>query len=84
MKKIVTMIGVVLLLVSSAFADDVQIDSNGNVKTGVASAGNLEVTGASAEKAIVGQASGTGGAGVYGINTTSGNYGYLGWDAYGV
>ncbi|MBI5664777.1 MAG: hypothetical protein HZC49_06790 [Nitrospirae bacterium] len=79
MKKVMTMIGALLLLAANTFADDVSIDSSGNVTTGVPSAGNLEVTGSSAEKAIVGQASGTGGAGVYGINSTYGNYGYLGY-----
>ncbi|MBI5664778.1 MAG: hypothetical protein HZC49_06795 [Nitrospirae bacterium] len=79
MKHIIILIGAVLLLASNVFADDVYIDSSGNVTTGVPSAGNLEVTGSSAEKAIVGQSSGTGGAGVYGINSTYGNYGFLGY-----
>jgi len=34
MKKITIIISVLLLLVSNAFADDVKIDSNGNVTTG--------------------------------------------------
>ena len=85
MKKLLVMLsGILLLFGANALADDVSIDSSGNVTTGVSSSGNLEVTGASAEKAIVGQSSGTGGSGVYGINTTSGSYGYLGRDSYGV
>ena len=69
----------------NVFADDVSIDSSGNVKTGVSNANaELEVTGASGEGGILGSASGTGASGVYGINTTYGNYGILGYDGYGV
>lgn len=85
MKKIIILIGVLLLMVSNIFADDVSIDSSGNVKTGVSNANaELEVTGASGEGGILGSASGTGASGVYGINTTYGNYGILGYDNYGV
>jgi hypothetical protein len=77
-KKISVLIIGFLLISSTVFADDVSIDSDGNVITGISSSGNLEVTGASAEKAVVGLASGTGGTGVHGKNITYGNYGILG------
>jgi hypothetical protein len=67
-----------MLIGATVFADDVSIDSNGNVTTNVNSSGNLEVTGASAEKAVVGLSSGSGGTGVEGKNITYGNYGILG------
>jgi len=82
MKKTVIIVMMGLLLISlNVFAqDDVSIDSDGNVWTGVSnSSGNLAVFGASGEDAIVGSASGTGSAGVYGINTDNGNYGILGY-----
>jgi hypothetical protein len=80
-KEIFIMIlAIVLTGTTFVYADDVSIDSEGNVTTGVANPNaNLEVTGASAEDAIVGSASGTGAAGVYGINTDNGNYGILGY-----
>jgi hypothetical protein len=77
-KKILVLIAVFMLSGTHVFADDVSIDSYGNVETGVSRSGNLEVTGASAEKAIVGLASGTGGEGVRGENITYGNFGILG------
>jgi hypothetical protein len=84
MNKVFLTLISLLLLTSSVFADDVSIDSDGNVETGVSSSANLEVTGASGEDAILGSASGTGAAGVYGVNTTYDNYGILGYDSYGV
>ncbi|HDH06232.1 MAG TPA: hypothetical protein ENH01_11105, partial [Nitrospirae bacterium] len=87
MKKTMLFLMMILLLAGSAsvFANDVIIDSDGNMITGAsATDGNLEVTGASGEDGIVGSTSGTGAAGVYGENTTSGNYGLLGDDNYGV
>jgi hypothetical protein len=85
-KKILIFMAGLLLISNTVFAqDDVSIDSNGNVKTGVTNtSGNLEVTGASGEHGIVGSTSGTGAAGVYGINTTNNNYGILGYEQYGV
>jgi hypothetical protein len=67
-----------LLATSNIFADDVSIDSNGNVKTGVANpigSGNLDVTGASGEHAVRGVTSGTGAAGVFGENNDVSGYG---------
>jgi hypothetical protein len=85
MKIIIFCMGVVLLLASGLFADDVSIDESGNVTTGTSNSNaNLEVTGASAEDAIFGTASGTGAAGVYGGRTDNTNYGILGYDNYGV
>lgn len=85
MKKIAALLACLLLIASNIFADDVSIDSSGNVKTGVSnSSAELEVTGASGESGILGSTSGTGAAGMYGINTTYGNYGILGYDSYGV
>jgi hypothetical protein len=90
MKKILLMLIAGLLLIGvNVFANDVSIDSDGNVTTGVSNPNaNLEVIGASGEDAIQGSASGTGGAGVYGENATSGDYGILGYtdgvDYYGV
>ncbi|HDH05605.1 MAG TPA: hypothetical protein ENH01_07825, partial [Nitrospirae bacterium] len=86
MKKTMLFLMMVFLLTGSyAFANDVSIDSDGNVTTGISNTdANLEVTGASGEDGIVGSTSGTGAAGVYGENTTSGNYGLLGDDNYGV
>jgi hypothetical protein len=85
MKKILIFLSGLLLLSLNVFADDVSIDSNGNVKTGVSNANaELEVTGGSAEGAIRGTTSGTGASGVYGVNTTYGDYGILGYYGYGV
>jgi hypothetical protein len=78
MKKIMVLMVGLLLIGVNVFADDVSINDNGNITTGTSSSGNLEVTGASAEKAVVGLASGTGGTGVHGENTTYGNVGSLG------
>lgn len=84
-ETIMVLIAGILLMGVNVFADDVSIDSDGNVETGVSNtSANFEVTGASAEDAIFGSASGTGAAGVYGINTDNNNYGILGFDNYGV
>jgi len=87
MKRIVFILITVLLASFSSFADDVVIDENGNVETGVSSplgGGNLDVTGTSGQHAIFGSASGTGSAGVYGIRSDNSNYGILGYDNVGV
>jgi hypothetical protein len=67
--------------------DDVSIDSDGNVTTGVSNTyANFEVIGASAENAILGLTSGTGASGVVGVNSDSDFIGLLGTDntgAYG-
>jgi hypothetical protein len=81
MKKIMVICSVLLLLMAlNALAQDVSIDGNGNVTTGVINAdgGNLEVTGILGEDAIRGSTSGAGSAGVYGENTSNGVgvYGY--------
>jgi len=83
---IMTFITAFILLGMTVFANDVSIDDNGNVTTGASALGNLEVTGASGERAIYGIAADTGGVGVYGENTTLGNtnYGILGHLSYGV
>jgi len=84
MKKIfIIMVGLLLISLNVFAQDDVSIDSDGNVITGVSNTdGNLEVTGASGEDAIVGSTSGTGAAGVYGEHTTGvsiDSYGMLGY-----
>ena len=88
MKNILGLVVGLVLLSLNVFADDVSIDSNGNVTTGVSNTNaNLEVTGASGEDAIIGSASGTGAAGVYGEHRTGGGldtYGILGDETYGV
>ena len=87
MKKVLMSVILCLLINSNVFAqNDVSIDTNGNVTTGTSASGNLEVTGASGEKAIYGIGFDTGGAGVYGENTTlsNTNYGLLGHPSYGV
>jgi len=76
---ILVLVAGLLLTGVNTFADDVTIDSNGNITTGSSGSGNLEVTGASGEDAIVGSASGTGASGVYGINTDNNAYGILGY-----
>ncbi len=85
-KTILFFIAVLLIIGVNVFADDVSIDSFGNITTGLSSNGNLEVIGASGEYGIVGMASDTGGAGVYGENRTgiNVNYGILGYESYGV
>jgi hypothetical protein len=84
-KKILIIMAGLLLISLNVFADDVSIDSSGNVKTGVANTNaELEVTGGSAEGAIRGMTSGTGASGVYGINTTYSDFGILGYYGYGV
>lgn len=85
MKKILILTAIIILISITTFADDVTIDSSGNMTTGTsATDGNLEVIGSSGEDGIVGSTSGTGAAGVYGVNTTNSNYGILGYDTYGV
>ena len=81
----IVLMGLLLISLNALAQDDVSIDSDGNVSTGVSNTnGNLEVTGASGEDAIVGSASGTGAAGMYGVRTDNSNYGILGYDNYGV
>lgn len=81
MKKIMVICSVLLLLMAlNAHAQDISIDGNGNVTTGITNAdgGNLDVTGILGEDAIRGSTSGAGSAGVYGENTSNGVgvYGY--------
>jgi hypothetical protein len=84
-KKVLIMMLVILLISTSVYADDVTIDSDGNLATGTSNTdGKLEVFGTPAKHAIVGETSGGAAAGVYGINTNFGNYGLLGHDVYGV
>jgi len=83
-KNIMILIVGLLLISLNVFADDVSIDSNGNVITGSNAGANLEVTGASAEDAVSGSTSGTGAAGVYGERSDNNNYGILGYDNSGV
>lgn len=85
--KLAVLLSGILLTVPVSHAQDVSVDESGNLITGTSnSAGNLEVTGSSGEDSIIGFASGTGAAGVYGENMTGGstNYGILGNDQYGV
>jgi len=83
--RIVVLFVLSLLAASNVFADDVTIDSSGNVRTGVSNSNaELEVTGGSAEGAIRGMTSGTGASGVYGVNTSFGDYGILGYYGIGV
>ncbi len=86
MKKMCFILSMALILFgASVFANDIYIDGSGSMEMGTSNTNaNFEVTGASAEDAIVGVASGTGAAGVYGINTDNNNYGILGYDSYGV
>jgi len=82
---IIVLIAGLLLMGVNIFAEDVSIDSDGNVTTGTSNSdGNLEVIGASGEDGIVGSTSGTGAAGVYGVRIDNNNYGILGYDNYGV
>ena len=79
MIKIVGIIlAIVIFTASSLIAQDVSIDSAGNVSAGVTNpggSGNLDVTGNSGEHAVRGITSGTGAAGVYGENTDPSGYG---------
>ena len=86
MKKTILVLATGLLLIgSNIFAQDISIDSNGNLTTGTSNSyGNLKVTGESGEHAVAGETSGTGAAGAYGKNTDNNNYGALGTDTYGV
>jgi len=84
-RKILILIAGLLLISLNAFADDVSIDSSGNVRTGVSNTNaELEVAGGSGEGGILGTTSGTGASGVYGINTSYGDYGILGYYGTGV
>lgn len=85
MKKhtsIVIMISAIVLIGISVHADDVSIDSSGNVTTGVNSLGNLEVFGGSGETGIFSLSDGTGAAAVRGEHTFSTNFGILGMEAH--
>lgn len=83
--KVLTLTLGILLIAVNIFAQDVTIDSSGNVATGTSNSNaNLEVTGASGEDGIVGSTASTGRAGIYGINTSNNNYGTLGHSDYGV
>ncbi len=83
-RTLLVLLVVVLLIVAPAIANDVTIDSTGNIATGTSAGGNLEVTASSGEHGIVGITDGTGAPGVSRENTTFGNYGRLGDYAYGV
>ena len=84
-KAIMVLIAGLLLVGSNVLAQDVAIDSSGNLSIGTSNSyGNLKVTGESGEHAVAGETSGTGAAGVYGKSTTSNNIGALGTDVYGV
>jgi uncharacterized protein YbdZ (MbtH family) len=88
MKKYILIALLLVFAVMNAHAEDVTIDGDGNLTTGSSNTNaNLEVTGSSGEDGIIGSASGTGAAGVYGEHTTGGtvdSYGILGDDQYGV
>jgi len=84
-RKFFIILACIICSAGLAGAQDISIDSSGNLTTGSTNSnGNMEVTGASGQDSIVGSTSGTGAAGVYGGNTSSGNYGILGDDNYGV
>ncbi len=73
MKRVIIIFSIMLFAIA-AVAQDVSIDENGNVTTGINSAGggNLEVIGSSGQDGIRGSANGTNAAGVYGENTSDG------------
>ena len=48
-KAVLILIACLLLLASNVFADDVSIDQDGNITTGLSNSGNLEVIGSSGE-----------------------------------
>ncbi|MDH4028455.1 MAG: hypothetical protein OEU95_06475, partial [Nitrospirota bacterium] len=84
-QKILVFAAGLLVIGSSLFAQDILIDTDGNLTTGTSNSdGNLKVIGASGEHGIVGETAGTGAAGVIGINTDSNSYGAIGSDQYGV
>jgi len=81
---ILVLITGLLSLSTGTFADNVSVDSKGNISIGVLNInGNFEVTGELGKYAIVGYSMSTA-AGVYGINIPGNNYGVLGDDQYGV
>jgi hypothetical protein len=83
-KKILILIVGVLLISTYIFAQDVFIDSSGNLEIGTSNPdGKLEVIGEINRDAMIGSSSGIG-VGVYGENTTSNSYGYLGYFDIGV
>lgn len=83
-KKILLILGGLLFIASSVFSQDVLIDINGNLEIGTSNPdGRLEVFGDIDRYGIVGFSSGLG-IGVYGENTTSASYGYLGYSNAGV
>jgi hypothetical protein len=91
LKKLLVFIVVFIFLGVNAFGEDIYIDGDGNLQTGISNnMGNLKVTGASGEHGLVGEASGTGAAGVYGkagtgINDDFGTLGeFDGFNYYGV
>jgi len=82
---LILIVGVFLISFNVHAQDDVYIDGSGNVETGASNTNaNLEVFGSSTEDAILGSVSATGAAGVFGENTGSGTFGFLGYDSYGV
>jgi hypothetical protein len=87
MKKNIACIalGVMILACTTLVnAQNVKIDSAGNISTNaVTSNAKLQVIGSSGQDGLVGTATGTDAAGVYGDHTT-GNFGLLGHDSYGV
>ncbi len=85
LNKIAMFVAWFMLIGVNLFAQDILIDSNGNLITGTSNSyGNLKVIGNSGEHAVAGESNGTGAAGVYGKNTDQSNYGILGDDRYGV
>ncbi|KPJ97703.1 MAG: hypothetical protein AMK71_12825, partial [Nitrospira bacterium SG8_35_4] len=83
-KALIFTAGLLVISLSVFAQDDVTIDNQGNITTGTSASGKLEVTGSSAGKAVVGLSSGTGGTGVYGENTTTGNQGFVGGYSFGI
>ncbi len=78
-------ISIFFVLPGIVFATDVTIQSDGSIETGISNTlGNLKVIGGSGEHAIGGVSSGTGVAGIYGINTDTSNYGGIGTSSFGV
>ncbi len=74
----------ILIFVTPVLSQDVLIDTNGNLTTGVTNAdGKLEVIGESNRDVIIGSSTGSG-IGVFGVNITNETVGYLGHFNYGV
>ncbi len=83
-KIIVLLISSILLLSLNVFAQDMYIDTNGNVGIGTTNpTAGLEVEPGPNIDGVVGYSTGTG-ISIYGENKTSGNYGYIGGPGYGV